>query len=81
MAACSSWAAPTLVRRKIWDPVTGTFSPAGVLGEPRGGQTATLLGDGRVLIVGGIGIVTEAVASASVFYPDALGVSAASPRR
>ncbi len=33
----------------------GTFSPAGSLAKTRGGETATLLPDGRVLILGGEG--------------------------
>ena len=36
---------------EIWDPETSSFSPAGPLSEP-GGGSATLLSDGRVLIVG-----------------------------
>ena len=38
---------------EVWDPVTETFSPAGVLGRGRYEHTATLLPDGRVLIAGG----------------------------
>jgi large repetitive protein len=38
---------------ELWDPRSRTFSPAGSLMEPRSGHTATLLPDGRVLIVGG----------------------------
>ena len=37
----------------VWDPATGASSPAGRLAQPRGGHTATLLADGRVLITGG----------------------------
>ena len=44
----------TLASALIWDPATATFSPAGSLAEPRVEHTATLLPDGRVLIVGGI---------------------------
>ena len=38
---------------EVWDPATATFGPAGSLAERRVGHTATLLPDGRVLIVGG----------------------------
>ena len=36
----------------IWDPSTGIFSATGTMAEPRQGQSATLLPDGRVLLVG-----------------------------
>ena len=42
-----------LAEAEIWDPATRTFSPAGSLDRPRIGHAATLLNDGRVLIVGG----------------------------
>jgi hypothetical protein len=38
---------------ETWDPVTGSFSPAGKLSQARGSHTATRLRDGRVLVVGG----------------------------
>lgn len=40
---------------EIYDPATGEFSPTGDLEVPRMFHTATLLGDGRVVVVGGVG--------------------------
>lgn len=38
---------------EIFDPLTNTFMPTKDMNEPRNGQTATLLPDGQVLLVGG----------------------------
>ncbi len=57
---------------ELYDPTTGTFSPTGNMATARENQTATLLGDGRVLIVGGdqeAGADDNALASAELFDP------------
>ena len=42
---------------EVWDPQTGAFGLAGSLPEPRCGHTATLMPDGRVIIIGGAGVL------------------------
>src|SRR5438105_3534986 len=44
---------PVWSSTELYDPTTGTFSPAANMNVPRSGHTATLLPDGRVLIAGG----------------------------
>ena len=52
---------------ELFDPATGTFSPAGDMARPRGsGASGTRLADGRVLVVGGD---LEAATSAELFDP------------
>ena len=54
---------------EMWDPVTGDFNPAGSVAEARYGHTATLLPDGRVLVVGGYGDDATWLDSAEVWDP------------
>jgi hypothetical protein len=48
---------------------SGSFSPTGSLGAARAGPTATLLGDGRVLVAGGTPTFGTYLDSAEVFNP------------
>jgi WD40 repeat protein len=53
---------------ELYDPEAGTFKATGSLTVPRKYYTATLLSDGRALIVGGNDIVTgESLASAEIY--------------
>jgi len=53
---------------ELYDPTTNTWSSAGSMATARGGHTATLLADGRVLVTGGGGS-EEAPTSAEVYDP------------
>jgi len=65
------------IRAELYDPATGTFSPAGSMTENRFLPTATLLNDGTVLIAGGIGWKPDfqccvTLASAEIYHPAVL---------
>ena len=67
-----------LASAEVWDPETGVFEPAGTLIAAREGHTATLLPDGRVLIVGGADAMGT---SAEIWDPATMTSSATgSPR-
>ena len=55
---------------EVWDPATGTWSPTvTTMSSKRAGHTATLLADGRVLLIGGVisGVSTGSISIAPVF--------------
>jgi hypothetical protein len=54
----------------LFDPSTGRFGPAGSLAEGRSGHTATLLPDGRILFVGGVGRGWTFLRSAEIYNPE-----------
>jgi hypothetical protein len=54
---------------QIYDPVAATFSAAGNMVTARVGHTATLLPNGKVLIVGGQGDAASPLATAELFDP------------
>jgi hypothetical protein len=69
--------AGSVASAELYDPVPGTFAPTGNMATARSGHTATLVGDGRVLIAGGvsyggIGIFHGTLATAELYTPDVL---------
>jgi hypothetical protein len=65
-AECCDSGAP-LATAMVWDPSTSEFSSTGSLAQARVNHTATLLPDGRVLIIGGT--VDVPLASAELWDP------------
>ena len=58
---------------ELYDPNSDTWAPADSMATPRTGQTATLLADGRVLVVGGRsfdGSIPASMATTEVFSPN-----------
>ena len=54
---------------ELFDPVAGSWSPAASMASARLQPTATLLGDGRVLVAGGGADAESATASAEIYDP------------
>ena len=64
-------AGPAAMRRtaEIYDPVTNNWVPAGQFAVNRAGHSATVLKDGRVLVVGGAGPAST-IAQAEIYDPE-----------
>jgi hypothetical protein len=63
-----------LASAETYDPATGMFTSAGSLGVKRGFHTATLLGDGKVLIAGGDDPELETTYATAEIYDPSTGV-------
>jgi hypothetical protein len=69
--------AGSVASAELYDPSTSTFLPTGSMSASRGTHTATVLGDGRVLVAGGvtyggIGLFGGSLSSAELYTPDVL---------
>ncbi len=56
-----------LASAELFNPVSRTFAPTGSMRTARAGHTATLLGNGKVLVAGGIDTNGNALASAELY--------------
>jgi len=63
------------VTMEIYDPVRGTFTPTGDMTTPRVYHTATLLSNGKVLIVGGGSAFADVGTATAEVYDPQTGVS------
>jgi hypothetical protein len=69
--------AGTVATAEVYDPLAGTFAATGSMTTARETHTATVLGDGRLLVAGGvtyggIGVFGGSLASAELYTPDVL---------
>ena len=67
------WSPDITPTAEIYDPASGKFTDTGPLQTARALHTATLLQDGRVLVVGGVQPVSVAAASSAEIYDPATG--------
>jgi Galactose oxidase, central domain len=61
----------TLVSAEVYDPAGGRFSGTGSMTAPRQNQTATLLPDGSVMVIGGVDQNARIVTTAESYDPAA----------
>jgi N-acetylneuraminic acid mutarotase len=71
--ASGSPCASPLGAAEIYNPATNSWTPAGTLNQPRAEHSATLLANGKVLIVGGLSVcnsqVCNTLATTELFDP------------
>ena len=53
----------------LFDPAPGSFASVGPMATPRREHSATLLGDGRVLVTGGMAVEGQVLDSSEIFDP------------
>ena len=59
----------TLASAELYDPARGKFTAAGSMTTARSGPTATLMLDGRVMVIGGVDESSKALNSAEIYDP------------
>jgi WD40 repeat protein len=59
---------------EVYDPTAGHFTPTGSMSRPRFGHTATVLANGKVLIVGGVSSSSLAPTPTAEIYDPATGI-------
>ena len=70
-----AYSSSAIATAEVWDPKASTFAPTGSMAASRVGHTATVLPDGRALVVGGAGPEGDAAQAelwdpqSSVFSP------------
>ena len=71
--AVGEWARVSLKSVELYDPESGTWTTTGELSVSRQNHTATLLADGRVLVVGGEDFVQGQILSSAELYDPQTG--------
>lgn len=59
----------------LYDPIARTFTPTGMMVQMRAGHGASLLPDGRVFVMGGLGDLSVPLATTEIFDPATLSWS------